>query len=411
MASASSYQLMTFGFLLLPCVFIAAAGDDASAACRNDFPMVKVKKWVNGDEKEPLFGLNAAFGPILPEELKQAQRLPANFLEPATGCSPSSSKLPGSIALVLRGDCDYTTKAGVAQDGGSAALVMINTEDDLPEMGCANITTLSIKIPVITISKSAGQDLKKSITDGIYERSGTSGYIVGSEKYYGPSKKLSPKESDAGADKDDGIVHITMTSAIVFVVSASTFLLLLYFFMSASIVWVLIVLFCLGGVEGMHSCIVSFILSKYKDFGQMTMKLPIVGKITILSLVVLIICLVFAIVWAATRKESFSWIGQDILGIFMMISALQLARLPDIKVATAFLCCAFVYDIFWVFLSPFIFRDSVMIAVARGKNSGGESIPMLLRFPKLSDPYYGYNMIGFGDIVVPWFVSYLLPQI
>ncbi|XP_042046125.1 signal peptide peptidase-like 2, partial [Salvia splendens] len=406
-----------------------AAGDGSSTACRNDFPMVKVKKWVNGDEKGPLFGLNAAFGPILPEELKQAQRLPANFLEPATGCSPSSSKLTGSIALVLRGDCDYTTKARVGQEGGSAALVMINTEDGLPEMDCANITMLSIKIHVITISKSAGLDLKKSITDGMKEElliyspnrpivdysvvflwmmtvgtvvSATLwSDIVGSEEYYEPSNQLSPKESDSGAENDDGILHITMASAVVFVVSASTFLLLLYFFMSASFVWVLIVLFCVGGVEGMHSCILSFILSKSKDFGQKTVKLPIVGKITILSLVVLIICLVFAIVWAATRKKSFSWIGQDILGIFMMISVLQLARLPNIKVATALLCCAFIYGIFWVFLSPYIFHDSVMIAVARGNNSGGESIPMLLRFPKLSDPYYGYNMISYGDILFP----------
>ncbi|KAG6434702.1 hypothetical protein SASPL_106343 [Salvia splendens] len=447
MAPDSSYRLMTFGFFLLLLSPIAA-GDGSSTACRNDFPMVKVKKWVNGDEKEPLFGLNAAFGPILPEELKQAQRLPANFLEPATGCSPSSSKLPGSIALVLRGDCEYTTKARVAQEGGSAALVMINTEDGLPEMGCANITTLSIKIHVITISKSAGLDLKKSITDGmkgqalldvcgspdlsvkiprvellIYSPNrpiidysvvflwmmsvGTVvsatlwSDIVGSKEYHEPSNQLSPKESDSGAENDNGILHITMASAVVFVVSASTFLLLLYFFMSASFVWVLIVLFCVGGVEGMHSCILSFILSKSKDFGQKTVKLPVVGKITVLSLVVLIICLVFAIVWAATRKKSFSWIGQDILGIFMMISVLQLARLPNIKVATALLCCAFVYDIFWVFLSPYIFHDSVMIAVARGKNSGGESIPMLLRFPKLSDPYYGYNMIGYGDILFP----------
>ncbi|XP_047982143.1 signal peptide peptidase-like 5 isoform X3 [Salvia hispanica] len=388
MAPDSSYRLMTFGFFLLLLSPIAA-GDGSSTACRNDFPMVKVKKWVNGDEKEPLFGLNAAFGPILPEELKQAQRLPANFLEPATGCSPSSSKLPGSIALVLRGDCDYTTKARVAQEGGSAALVMINTEDGLPKMGCANITMLSIKIHVITVSKSAGLDLKKSITDGIQVElliyspnrpivdysvvflwmmsvgtvvSATLwSDIVGSEEYYEPSNQLSPKESDSGAN-DDGILHITM---------------------------------------GMHSCILSFILSKSKDFGQTTVKLPIVGKITILSLVVLIICLVFAIVWAATRKKSFSWIGQDILGIFMMISVLQLARLPNIKVATALLCCAFVYDIFWVFLSPYIFHDSVMVAVARGNNSGGESIPMLLRFPKLSDPYYGYNMIGYGDILFP----------
>lgn len=89
-----AYQLMELfrlGFCLLLLSPIAV-GDDAPPACRNGFAMVKVKRWVNGKEKEPLFGLNAAFGSILPKELKQVQKFPANFLEPATGCSPSSLK-------------------------------------------------------------------------------------------------------------------------------------------------------------------------------------------------------------------------------------------------------------------------------------------------------------------------------
>ncbi|KAL0403706.1 UNVERIFIED_CONTAM: Signal peptide peptidase-like 2 [Sesamum radiatum] len=153
--------------------------------------------------------------------------------------------------------------------------------------------------------------------------------------------------------------------------------------MSSWFIWVLIVLFCIGGIQGMHKCIVSLVLSKCKGCGEKTVNLPLLGETSIFSLVVFILCLVFAIVWAATRKASFSWIGQDIL------------------VATVLLCCAFLYDIFWVFLSPLIFRDSVMIAVARGDNSGGEAIPMLLRVPKLADPYNGYSMIGFGDIIFP----------
>ncbi|PPR82488.1 hypothetical protein GOBAR_AA38225 [Gossypium barbadense] len=72
-----------------------------------------------------------------------------------------------------------------------------------------------------------------------------------------------------------------------------------------------------------------------------------------------------------------------------------------IQVATVLLCLAFFYDIFWVFISPLIFQQSVMIAVAKGKNTGGESIPMLLRVPRLIDPWGGYNMIGFGDILFP----------
>lgn len=84
-------------------------------------------------------------------------------------------------------------------------------------------------------------------------------------------------------------------------------------------------------------------------------------------------------------------------GICLMITVLQMARLPNIRVlaclfeqfadcyqviillilhapeisntafwqvASALLSSAFVYDIFWVFISPLIFHESVMIAVS-----------------------------------------------
>lgn len=58
------------------------------------------------------------------------------------------------------------------------------------------------------------------------------------------------QESDAAKHEEENeILHINVKSAVVFVITASTFLLLLYFFMSAWFVWVLIVLFCIGGVE------------------------------------------------------------------------------------------------------------------------------------------------------------------
>ncbi|XP_051118326.1 signal peptide peptidase-like 2 isoform X2 [Andrographis paniculata] len=300
------------------------------------------------------------------------------------------------------------------------------------KMGCDNDTDLNITIPVVMISKSGGEELKKAMDAGakvellLYSPNrpildysvillwlmavGTIvcaslwSEITGSERSDERYNILSPKEPDAVAASDEDekeILHISAKSAIVFVVVASAFLLLLYFFISSWFVWVLIVLFCIGGVEGMHSCIVSLITRKWRSCGQKTVNLPLLGEVSILSFVVLIFCVGFAISWAATRKSSYSWIGQDILGICLMITVLQLVQLPNIKVATVLLCCAFLYDIFWVFLSPFIFHDSVMIAVAEGDRSGGELIPMLLRVPRFSDPYYGYNMIGFGDILFP----------
>jgi len=160
-------------------------------------------------------------------------------------------------------------------------------------------------------------------------------------------------------------------------------------------------LFCIGSIEGLHVCLVTLIARIFKDFGRKTMYIPIIGESLILSVVALPFCVGFAIFWAANRHASYSWIGQDILGISLMITVLQMTRLPNIKVASALLSCAFVYDIFWVFISPLIFHESVMIAVARGDNGGGEVIPMLLRIPRFFDPWGGYDMIGFGDILFP----------
>lgn len=151
----------------------------------------------------------------------------------------------------------------------------------------------------------------------------------------------------------------------------------------------------------MHNCITTVILRLCRNCGRKKLNLPLFGETSLFSLFVLICCVVFAIVWAINRQASYSWAGQDILGICLMITVLQVARLPNIKVATVLLCCAFVYDIFWVFLSPIIFHQSVMIVVARGDNSGGETIPMLLRIPRFADEWGGYDMIGFGDILFP----------
>ncbi|KAK8572816.1 hypothetical protein V6N13_048383 [Hibiscus sabdariffa] len=400
-------------------------------ACNNPFKLVKVKVWIDGVEGEDLSGLTASFGGSLPEEANEASKLPSVFTNPLNGCSNSSSKLSGSVALAMRGDCDFVTKAKVAQSGGAAALLVINDNEELFKMVCSeNDTSLNISIPVVMIPKSAGDAINKSMeekhvefllyaptrpivdlsvivlwamavgtifTASLWQEFGTS------ENSDGRYNELSKESHSAGTGNDDEkeILDISVKGAVVFVITASTFLLLLYFFMSAWFVWLLIVLFCIGGVQGMHNCIMTPITRKCKNCLQKTLNLPLFGDVSAVSFVVALCCLIFAVVWAVERRASYSWVGQDILGICLMITALQLARLPNIKVATVLLCCAFVYDIFWVFISPLIFHESVMIAVARGDNSGGESIPMLLRVPRAFDPWGGYDMIGFGDILFP----------
>ncbi|XP_027352751.1 signal peptide peptidase-like 2 isoform X1 [Abrus precatorius] len=439
MASCSSAGLRVLLLLLL---VIAAGADDAkrdderapkSESCDNPFQLVKVNNWIDGEEGHVYNGVTARFGSLLPEKAENSVRTRAIFSNPIDCCSTSTSKLSGSIALCVRGGCDFTTKAAFAQSGGATGMLVINDAEDLFEMVCSNSSEANISIPVVMITNSTGEAFNKSFTSGskveilLYAPPRplvdvsvaflwlmSVGTIVcaslwsdltTSEKSDERYNELCPKESSnsetAKDDSDKEIVNIDSKGAIIFVIAASTFLVLLFFFMSSWFVWVLIVLFCIGGIEGMHNCIVSLTLRKWQNCDQKTVNLPLYGEISIFSLVVLLFCVAFAIFWAATRLESYSWVGQDILGICLMITVLQLARLPNIKVATVLLCCAFVYDIFWVFISPVIFHESVMIAVARGDKAGGEAIPMLLRFPRLFDPWGGYDMIGFGDILFP----------
>ncbi|KAJ7008652.1 hypothetical protein NC653_007343 [Populus alba x Populus x berolinensis] len=474
--SCSLHAILLFCFLfLIGLSFAEEASHDGDSpkfpGCDHPYNLVKVKNWANGVEGETFAGITARFGAFLPKEEKNSYRLTAVFSNPLNGCSPSSSKvlttlslayvyfilllielilshyfqgnLSGSIAMAVRGGCDFTTKAEVAQSGGAAALLVINDKEELAEMGCEKGTSAQdISIPAVLIPKSGGQSLNKSIVDGqkvellfyaparppvdlsvIFLWIMAVGTVVcasvwseiaASEETNERYNELSPKvnvhsyflqeTSNASAFKDDTekeVIDINVKSAIVFVITASAFLLLLYFFMSSWFVWLLIVLFCIGGIEGMHNCITTVILRICRNCGRKKLNLPLFGETSLFSLLVLICCVVFATVWAINRQASYSWAGQDILGICLMITVLQVARLPNIKVATVLLCCAFVYDIFWVFVSPIIFHQSVMIAVARGDNSGGETIPMLLRIPRFADEWGGYDMIGFGDILFP----------
>ncbi|CAB4263635.1 unnamed protein product [Prunus armeniaca] len=413
-------------FVSLIALSLARGGNDMvldtdstpkTPSCNNPYLMAKVRNWVNGREAETFEGAGAKFGALLPSEKENADKLPV---------------LSGAIALSARGDCEFSVKAKIAQSGGAKALVVINDDEGLAKMACPeDSTSLNISIFVVMIPKSNGEALKKSIQDGkkvellLYSPKrpvvdfsvvflwlmavGT--IIVASfwSKITAPEKsderynELAEKESNAGTAKDDSedeVMNLSVKGAVCFVITASVFLLLLYFFMSTWFVWVLIVLFCIGGIEGMHNCLLSLILRTWRSGGRKTITLPLLDEVSILSLLVLALCVGFAVFWVVTRRASYSWVGQDVLGICLMITVLQIARLPNIKVATVLLCCAFVYDIFWVFLSPLMFKDSVMVVVAKG-DSSGEGLPMLLRIPRFFDPWGGQNMLGFGDVLFP----------
>ena len=64
----------------------------------------------------------------------------------------------------------------------------------------------------------------------------------------------------------------------------------------------------------------------------------------------------------------------------------------------------FVFDVFWVFGSTAVgFQESVMVRVATAAGAQG-GLPMLIRYPTVSDDLPHDGILGLGDIAIPGFL-------
>ncbi|EEF50539.1 Minor histocompatibility antigen H13, putative [Ricinus communis] len=403
--------------------------------CNNDFVLVKVATWVDGIENIEYVGVGARFGPTLESKEKRANKTRLVLADPPDLCILPKNKLNRDVILVRRGNCSFTTKSNIAEEANASAILIINYRTELFKMVCeANEADVIIGIPAVMLPQDAGASLehyvKNSSTVSVQLYSPQRplvdvaevflwlmavGTILGASYWSAWSAREVAIEQDKllkdGSDDfqqtegvpSSGVVNINITSAVLFVVVASCFLVMLYKLMSLWFMDVLVVLFCIGGTEGLQTCLVA-LLSCFRCFqhaGESFIKVPFFGAVSHLTLAVSPFCIAFAVVWAVYRRVSFAWIGQDILGITLIITVLQIVHVPNLKVGTVLLSCAFLYDIFWVFVSKLWFKESVMIVVARGDKSGEDGIPMLLKIPRMFDPWGGYSIIGFGDIILP----------
>ena len=124
-----------------------------------------------------------------------------------------------------------------------------------------------------------------------------------------------------------------------------------------------------------------------------------------------ILGVVAAGVWFVLRHRPLPvWPLHDVLSLALCLQILQTVRFADVKVSSVLLSLALLYDIFWVFISPLLFSDNVMIATATGMGHDwgnstdlppAEMLPMLVVVPKVHDWAGGESLLGLGDIVLP----------
>ena len=215
-----------------------------------------------------------------------------------------------------------------------------------------------------------------------------------------PSIRLIDGLGARESEDSQATVKLDTAFALGMVVFSSVILLLL-FFLPGLFIYFFLLFFAVSSFFSLNECLLGLARIrplKASAFAFLNQK-PFSSVFSWLELLVGFLSISTVCIWAVFRNSSFSWVLVDILGMSISINAIRVLRMPNLRVATIFLCLLFFYDIFWVFVSPLFFGKSVMISVTLPIN--GESLPILLTVPRFGAEFAATAKLGLGDIVLP----------
>nr|XP_044990874.1 signal peptide peptidase-like 2B isoform X3 [Jaculus jaculus] len=371
----------------------------------------------------------------LPHDLSKVSFLQLRDWTSSLLCSLSDLPAGGfsnQIPLVARGNCTFYEKVRLAQGSGARGLLVVSKEKLVPPGG--NKTQYEeIGIPVALLSHKDVLDIFRSfghaVRVALYAPSepvldynmviifvmavGTvalGGYWAGSHDV--KRRYMKHKRDDGLEKQEDEAVDLTPVMICVFVVMCCLMLVLLYFFYD-HLVHVVIAIFCLASSTGLYSCLAPCI--RRLPFCRCRVpdnSLPYLHKRPQVHMLLLaLLCIAVSVVWGIFRNEDqWAWVLQDTLGIAFCLYMLKTIRLPTFKACTLLLVVLFVYDVFFVFITPFLTKsgNSIMVEVATGPADSAtrEKLPMVLKVPRLNASPLAlcdrpFSLLGFGDILVP----------
>uniref|UniRef100_A0A9L0SLC6 Signal peptide peptidase like 2A n=1 Tax=Equus caballus TaxID=9796 RepID=A0A9L0SLC6_HORSE len=336
----------------------------------------------------------------LPSTLENATSVSLMNLTTTPLCNLSDIPPDGiknKAVVVQWGTCHFLEKARIAQTGGAEALLVANKSilslgDDITvkmySPSWPNFDYTMVVIFVIAVFTVA-----------------LGGYWSGLIELENLQAGASAEDRETRKKKEEYLTFSPLT-VVVFVVICCVMMVLLYFFYKW-LVYVMIAIFCIASAMSLYNCLAALI--RKIPCGQCTIVCR--GKSIEVRLIFLSgLCIAVAVVWAVYRNEDrWAWILQDILGIAFCLNLIKTLKLPNFKSCVILLGLLLLYDVFFVFITPFITKngESIMVELAAGPFGNNEKLPVVIRVPKLA--YFSVmsvclmpvSILGFGDIIVP----------
>eukprot|EP00928_Gymnodinium_smaydae_P087760 TRINITY_DN71983_c0_g1_i1.p1 TRINITY_DN71983_c0_g1~~TRINITY_DN71983_c0_g1_i1.p1 ORF type:complete len:532 (-),score=71.44 TRINITY_DN71983_c0_g1_i1:290-1846(-) len=342
----------------------------------------------------------------------------------AHGCSRQERCL-GCAIFVLQGKCTFAAKAKRAEAAGASLLVVASASE-----GPLAVMAAGTRPPNITesmVSKNSGRQSVLAIARGDVLKAScfkesvgsyadvSSEFLVGffavglvvAGAWHSVQDLREPSQRDRWHDE---VVAVEESSGPHFVLMGSIMLTVLFFFMKY-LIYCLLLLFAFGAVSTTSLLLEPILAARCPALRERrACTLPkwfagIVGvseERTASEAAAEGVGLALAVAFLVYRNNvTFGWLLQDTIGAMLLLTIQRSLRLPNLKVASMLLACTFFFDIFWVFISPYIFKKSVMIEVATGGGTG-QSVPMVLKIPAFNDSMPGqFKILGLGDVALP----------
>uniref|UniRef100_A0A8D1H893 PA domain-containing protein n=1 Tax=Sus scrofa TaxID=9823 RepID=A0A8D1H893_PIG len=336
----------------------------------------------------------------LPSTLENATSISLMNLTTTPLCSLSDIPPEGiknKAVVVQWGTCQFLEKARIAQTGGAEALLVANN----------SVLTLGDNITVKMYSPSwPNFDYTMVVIFVIAVFTvALGGYWSGLIELENMKAVTNSEDREMRKKKEEYFTFSPLT-VVIFVVICCVMMVLLYFFYKW-LVYVMIAIFCIASAMSLYNCLAALI--RKIACGQCTIVCR--GKSIEVRLIFLSgLCIAIAVVWAVFRNEDrWAWILQDILGIAFCLNLIKTLKLPNFKSCVILLGLLLLYDVFFVFITPFITKngESIMVELAAGPFGNNEKLPVVIRVPKLA--YFSVmsvclmpvSILGFGDIIVP----------
>ncbi|CAG5852997.1 unnamed protein product [Menidia menidia] len=383
----------------------------------------------------------------LSQTLDAAEQYPLVNLTSTLLCNASGvdTDVKDKAVVVMRGGCDYSQKAIIAQSlGAKTLLIASNRTMATPSANDSEYSKVHIPLAlmryrdILEAQQVFGEGMQVKLYAPPYSKIDPSIALillisvvtVALGGYWSAACERDRLSSDAvegggGESKaDSGELSLySPLKVFIFVAMMCGMLVLMYYFYNI-LVYIIIGIFCLASASALFSCL-DAVMDK---LGWGTLSVSVRNRnISVRSVLLAAVCISISVVWGVYRNEDrWIWILQDLLGIAFCLNFMKTISLSNFKICVILLSLLLVYDVFFVFITPFFTKNgvSIMVQVALGPDASGEKtqgnmveipaepqapsekLPVVMRVPRFSAWAQNlcgmqFSILGYGDIIVP----------